>query len=62
MVSEIERRGRGKKEGAGCCLPAQDIRVTKQEAEESFAVVLALQDRQKRMRRIEEELEPDAML
>lgn len=34
----------------------------KTEMEESFAVALALQDRQKRMRRDEEELEPEARL
>jgi len=63
MVSEFEKRGRGKKAGEICCRPTQEIRAKKAEREESFAVALALQDRQKRMRqRAEEELEPEAML
>ncbi|MDO8339252.1 MAG: hypothetical protein Q7T16_01195 [Candidatus Burarchaeum sp.] len=62
MVAEREGRGRGRKAGYGCHKPTREICVKKTEMEESFAVALALQDRQKRMRRDEEELEPEARL
>ncbi len=62
MVAELEKRGRGRKAGEGCHKPTRELCAKKEEMGESLIVALALQDRQKRMRRAEEELEPGAAL